>query len=275
MKKNRKQIVIGIIFVISIMTAMGFITVFGKDKKGQSTEETEITTEKSEEKPAAELGKKKSDIKEKETKNMSKNQMKKEEKKSKDKEKTSEAKKVEESTKKIKEQATEKKTEKETEKETNFAKANDNTEKTNNTEKSNNVEPPKNTENSTRQEIKSGHVHDFKPVYDTIHHDEEGYVERTHIQPWDEYVYEWHSYCTKCGLDLTENCGGATTSAGIDHLETHENGSSYQVKRSDVLQEVIHHEERVEEEYIVTQEAYDEEILVYYQCSCGEIKLEP
>ena len=61
----------------------------------------------------------------------------------------------------------------------------------------------------------------------------------------------------------------------MDHRYTHENGSSYQVKRSDVLQEVIHHEERVEEEYIVTQEAYDEEILVYYQCSCGEIKLEP
>ena len=56
MKKNRKQIVIRTIFVISITTAIGFITFFGKDEKrqpeeGQSKEEILITTEKEEEKP--------------------------------------------------------------------------------------------------------------------------------------------------------------------------------------------------------------------------------
>ena len=271
MKKNRKQIVIRTIFVISITTAIGFITFFGKDEKrqpeeGQSKEEILITTEKEEEKPEAELGKKKSEIKEKEAKQQPKKQLKKEEKKEDNKKNKSEVKKTEEPTEKKKE----KKTENITEKESTYSSKGD-TEYKEEKKTEKNTEERKNIENSTS----NGHIHDFKPVYETIHHDEEGYIERTHIQPWDEYVYEWHYYCTKCGFDLTVNCGGATNAAGIAHLETHENGSSYQLKESDVVKEVIHHEERIEEEYIVTKEAYDEVILVYYQCSCGEIKFEP
>ena len=274
MKKNRKQIVVGIIFVISIMIAIGFITFFGKDEKGHYTEQNETVNEKKEEKQMAELGKKKSDTKDKEAKKPVKDQLKKEEKKE---EKSSKTKMVETTTEKITETTTKKTVEKTTEKvvERNPSKEDTGYKEDKKTEKENEEKKTESSgNNNSKQEVSSGHVHDFKPVYETIHHDEEGYTERTHIQPWDEYVYEWHYYCTKCGYDLTVNCGGATNSAGLAHLETHENGSSYQLKESDVVKEVIHHEERVEEEYIVTKEAYDEVVLVYYQCSCGEIKLE-
>ena len=96
---------------------------------------------------------------------------------------------------------------------------------------------------------------------ETVHHSEEYLVS----EPWDEPVYENHSFCNGCGTDLTATYGGATTDAASIHLS--ECGTGYH--SGNVQVGSIHHDA----EYATDEWDTYEEVKDYQYCSkCGERK---
>ena len=61
-----------------------------------------------------------------------------------------------------------------------------------------------NTKGKTVTEIKK-HVHDYKAVYKTVHHDEAGHYETVEVPAWDETVQRRHQVCFVCGRDKTQD----------------------------------------------------------------------
>ena len=51
-----------------------------------------------------------------------------------------------------------------------------------------------NTKGKTVTETKK-HVHDYKAVYKTVHHDEAGHYETVEVPAWDETVQRRHQVC--------------------------------------------------------------------------------
>lgn len=93
---------------------------------------------------------------------------------------------------------------------------------------------------------------------ETVHKSEQYLVS----EPWDEPVYENHSFCNGCGTDLTATYGGASTSGGIGHLDAC--GAGYH--SGNVQVGSIHHDA------VYDTDEWDEEVVVkdYQYCSiCG------
>lgn len=61
-----------------------------------------------------------------------------------------------------------------------------------------------NTKGKTVTEAKQ-HVHDYKAVYKTVHHDEVGHEETVEVPAWDETVQRRHQVCFVCGKDKTQD----------------------------------------------------------------------
>ena len=61
-----------------------------------------------------------------------------------------------------------------------------------------------NTKGKTVTETKK-HVHDYKAVYKTVHHDEVGHYETVEVPAWDETVQRRHQVCFVCGKDKTQD----------------------------------------------------------------------
>jgi hypothetical protein len=61
-----------------------------------------------------------------------------------------------------------------------------------------------NTKGKTVTETKK-HVHDYKAVYKTVHHDEAGHYETVEVPAWDETVQRRHQVCFVCGRDKTQD----------------------------------------------------------------------
>ncbi len=120
----------------------------------------------------------------------------------------------------------------------------------------------------------TAHVHCFVPVTRRVIVAEQGHWVTDVTEEWDEYIYEWHEYCSICELDLTENYGGANTEEAFLHRLSHGSDMNYYAKESDQLKEIIHHDKEVTEYYVVDREAHEEELIDHYVCSCGEIKYE-
>lgn len=49
------------------------------------------------------------------------------------------------------------------------------------------------------------HTHDYKPVYKTVHHDEQGHYETVTVPAYDETKMEYHDICLVCGRDKTQD----------------------------------------------------------------------
>ena len=93
---------------------------------------------------------------------------------------------------------------------------------------------------------------------ETVHKSEQYLVS----EPWDEPVYENHSFCNGCGTDLTATYGGALTDAGGSHLDAC--GTGYH--SGNVQVGSIHHDA------VYDTDEWDEEVVVkdYQYCSiCG------
>lgn len=105
---------------------------------------------------------------------------------------------------------------------------------------------------------------------ETIHHDAV-YEEYLICEAYDEPVYESHTFCNNCGLDLTVNFGGSSTSEAVDHMFNVCGGCGYSNGQAVVGN--IHHDARYGTK--CTALAYDEDVEVkdYEYCSiCGAKK---
>ena len=61
-----------------------------------------------------------------------------------------------------------------------------------------------NTKGKTVTETKK-HVHDYKAVYKTVHHDEVGHYETVEVPAWDSEKETSHYFCLQDGFDLTQD----------------------------------------------------------------------
>jgi len=125
-------------------------------------------------------------------------------------------------------------------------------------------EVPSTTETPTTEEH-SECQHKWILVDETIHHDAVYETQTVCVQEaYDEPIYEYHSFCNGCGMDLTINFPNKDYST---HTYYCQGGSTYHTK--EVLVNTIHHEAVYETKEVCVQEAWDE-IVTHTVCSiCG------
>lgn len=131
------------------------------------------------------------------------------------------------------------------------------------------------------------HIHNWKPVYKTVHHEAVTHKEDRWVvdkAAWDEAVTKLVYICKNCRLGNCDRC----KSLGIinyeydskDALYSHqdpciEDGGScsfWSTERR--VDHYIHHDEEghYETVTITDKEAWDEQVIDHYECDCGEIK---
>ena len=95
------------------------------------------------------------------------------------------------------------------------------------------------------------HEHSWSPVYKTVHHDAV-----TEQQP--VYTTVVRSICNVCGADITGN----TSAHGKEHAMKHEGSGHHVVEEKQITGYKT----------VITKQAYDEQVVDYYRCSCGSTK---
>ncbi len=126
--------------------------------------------------------------------------------------------------------------------------------------------------------IEVPHIHDWVAEYETVHHEEKGHNEQYVIkEAWTESIpiYEMveREICNACGADITD-----LGQSGIgEHIKNHmlvgENGGYHsQWNQIKTGTEAIEHPAEYGTRYVIDEEAYDEEVLIGYTCSCGAKK---
>ncbi len=123
-------------------------------------------------------------------------------------------------------------------------------------------------------ETEAEHVHVWVPVYSIMHYEEQTeeqwIVDQEGVPAWDEYVVIAKHFTCECGKDFP------TYQDYIDHSDSYlfteesEDHSSYSYTPE---YELVTHAEIPEVghyETVVVAEAFDEEVLEYYECECGE-----
>lgn len=172
---------------------------------------------------------------------------------------------------------------------TNTSKTN--TSETKNTEKSETKQETTKTESTKKESTTTAHQHNFQPVYKTVHHDAQ-YTTKwvqdsaawdetvSNGDAYDEPVYDLHNICYDCGMDL--DAAGYTGEAVFEHIEAEmDNGGMgrYYNKRVQVdtihhegTTSVVHHDATGHNEQVLVKDAYDEQVIDHYECSCGATK---
>lgn len=109
------------------------------------------------------------------------------------------------------------------------------------------------------------HQHSWQPVYTTVHHEEKGHTETVTVQAaWDEQETVFLNVCNACGAT-----GGNDIS---DHIFiAHDGDASYHAEYVPTGN-VIHHEAVTEQRWVVDSPAWDEQVISYYTCSCGQAR---
>ena len=115
--------------------------------------------------------------------------------------------------------------------------------------------------------------HNWIPVIEIRHHDAEVKAAWDEVvsEAWDEPVYESHSFCNGCGIDLDELEASGTDRG--DHIwDEHDGMNGWHDENVQV--DTIHHDaETVHHPEEVISPAWDEEIVTGYVCSvCGTAK---
>ena len=127
-----------------------------------------------------------------------------------------------------------------------------------------------------KDKIKQDHTHTWEPVYKTVHHDAE--IETLTIldqAAYDEPVYSTRTV-TKIGVnDRTFDTKEEADAYVQQQLSQGIGGSTGLVEVEEQYQSgTIHHDAITHQEQVVVKEAYDEEVLTGYTCSCGQTKEE-
>lgn len=127
------------------------------------------------------------------------------------------------------------------------------------------------------EENKPSHTHNWKAVYKTVHHEEQGHNEKyVTKEAWDEEVPKYETkYVYVC---YSPNCGYEWDGESFSfHVKTHAlkgEDTSYgsELRKIQVGTETKHHDAEYATKWVVDKAAYDEKILDHYECSCGETK---
>lgn len=164
---------------------------------------------------------------------------------------------------------------------------------TDTTEKPSNNSQAKAPKEETQQAAAPAHTHDFQPVYRTVHHDAE-----THTEDQGHYenvMVQDAKYETRTLFTIIMDCGASFSSYDcsecsafmIRHKDEFgeaedENGCAYYTEHLTESNSVSTRDESVkvsdpvyEQQWvsnivtIIDQEAYDEQVIDHYECSCG------
>lgn len=131
------------------------------------------------------------------------------------------------------------------------------------------------------------HEHSWEAVYTTVHHDAVTHEEQRWVvdkEAWEEAVYKKVYICRHCEEGSCKRC----TALGLtqyefdtkDEFHIHQdaclddNGSCFSLTYRDTVVSYIHHDAvgHYETVIITDSEAYDEQVITGYKCSCGETK---
>ena len=149
------------------------------------------------------------------------------------------------------------------------------------------VERTETNMNSIEQsaEVKElSHTHDWQPVYKTIHHDAVSETQTVIDQEaYDEPIYSVNRYFVTSSMFVTDPNGNCLYSGPDDecpdeisnllNLEGYHGMSSLIVEEERYQSGTIHHDAITHEEQVVVQDAYDEQVVSGYICSCGQTNL--
>lgn len=131
------------------------------------------------------------------------------------------------------------------------------------------------------------HEHSWEPVYETVHHDAVTREEQVWVvdkAAWDEPVYGYVDICLQCEYGECSYCieHGIQQSEfySLNELEDHQyncavnGGSCSNSTTRKKITGYTHHDEEghYETQTVTVTEAYDEQKLIGYKCSCGETK---
>lgn len=114
-----------------------------------------------------------------------------------------------------------------------------------------------NSSSGNQESSKPSHTHNWQPQYSTVHHD------AVYQQQWVVDVPETttaHEICNQCGADITGNASAHNK----QHALAGESGGWHT--------EWITTPEQGHYENVLVSEAWDEQVLEGYKCSCGATK---
>ena len=108
------------------------------------------------------------------------------------------------------------------------------------------------------------HVHDWQPVYQTVHHDAETTQQYVVDVPATSTVVHHDGYyaCNVCGFTTTIS----------DAIGGHSFDTSHGYHVVSPWDETVWSEEKGHNETVVVREAYDEQVVTGYTCLCGATK---
>lgn len=130
------------------------------------------------------------------------------------------------------------------------------------------------------------HIHNWKPVYKTVHHEAVTHKEDRWVvdkPAWDEKQVKYIEICGNCQIGNCERCKklGITNFEydSLEALDKHQDeclddgGSCFSSTYRENVTYIHHDEEGHYETVTITdKEAWDEQVIDHYECDCGEIK---
>ena len=131
------------------------------------------------------------------------------------------------------------------------------------------------------------HEHSWEAVYTTVHHDAVTHEEQRWVvdkEAWEEPVKRYVEICRHCKDGTCKRCAAlGLTQYEFDTIQEFykhqdacldEDGSCFSSTYREVIDHYIHHDEEGHYEIytVVDKDAYDEQVVTGYKCSCGETK---
>ena len=131
------------------------------------------------------------------------------------------------------------------------------------------------------------HEHSWEAVYTTVHHDAVTHEEPRWVvdkEAWEEPVKTCHYICRHCKDGTCKRCAALGITQyeynTIGEFKNHqypcldEGGSCFSSSSIEVIDHYIHHdaEGHYETVTVTDSEAYDEQVVTGYKCSCGAVK---
>lgn len=139
-------------------------------------------------------------------------------------------------------------------------------------------------ENTTSNSTQTAHEHTWNPVYKTVHHDAVTESEQVWVvdkPAWDEPEYKVVYVCLQCEDGVCPYCNEhGLRQAEFDTFEERYNHTyncaiSYGICDNSTTRKkiigTVHHDEEghYETKTNIIKEAYDEQVIDHYECTCG------
>lgn len=144
--------------------------------------------------------------------------------------------------------------------------------------------------NATSNSTQTAHEHSWNPVYKTVHHDAVTESEQVWVvdkPAWDEPEYKVVYVCLQCennecpyciehGTQLAETYSFEESYEHMYNCATHWGADGGRCSNTTTRKNIgtVHHDEEghYETSTVTKQEAYDEQVIDHYECTCGATK---